>query len=85
MSDEQKEEKKKIVASQRIEPCGCKITEYSDGTEERMPCMGHAFIHVANSLGQAAQGMAAIGQGLLQQQSATNIGDAMRGIQGIVR
>ncbi len=48
------------------EECGCVEQRYNDDTVDRMPCIGHAFGQMAESLAQASNSIGYAGASMLQ-------------------
>ena len=90
MSEEQKPPEERIVLQQGSLPCGCHKTEYADkGPDDIEPCLGHAFVGVANAFGHGAVLLKKIGERMVMdtQQAAMNeIADSLGdlGPKGVV-
>jgi hypothetical protein len=58
-----------VVAGIENKPCGCILTNYSDGARTLNPCPPCGLLDVAQSLSRAAEALAAVSNRLRQEQS----------------
>ena len=58
-----------VITSQRRNPCGCHVTEYSNGLAQVQPCLPCGMMMVAKHLRDAAQALVATA-GVLRQNIA---------------
>jgi len=69
---------KRIVKNQGGKPCGCRMTEYSDGSKEIAPCPPCGLFAAGEALGQASQALMAAASTLRASASAAAMGDAVK-------
>ena len=90
MTEEQKQPEPakkpaRIIKSTDRKPCGCVVTEYSDGAKQLGPCVPCGLFAAAQSMGQAASvlgnaadALAAVATTIRNQQAASIINEAAR-------
>lgn len=86
MTEEQKPSTRIIKSTDR-KPCGCVVTEYSDGAKQLGPCIPCGLFAAAQSIGQAASlfsnaadALAAVATTIRNQQSVAIVEEAARNV-----
>lgn len=81
----------KIIKSVGDKPCGCRITEYSDGSKLYAPCVPCGLFAVADNLNQsavsqqqAAQALASVATRMQQMQTAAHADMVSRAAKNVV-
>lgn len=57
---EKRDPNKRVVKNQEDRPCGCTVTEYSDGHKVYAPCVPCGLFAVADHLRTAGEALAAV-------------------------
>ena len=86
------EEQSKIVTNVENRPCGCRVTTYSDDSQQLQPCPPCGLMTVANhqhaaamQMEQAAQALAATANSLRQMQSAALAAEMQDAVRRVVK
>lgn len=82
MSDQPKKPEPKLVKNQGTKPCGCSMTEFSDGTRQIAPCMPCGLFASGEAMIQAAQALMAVATTLKASRDAAMVDNAVRGAAG---
>jgi hypothetical protein len=68
----------RIVKNQGAKPCGCQMTEYSDGSKVIAPCPPCGLFAAGEALGQASQALMAAASTLRASQQAAMVDNAIK-------
>jgi len=69
---------KRVVKNTGHKPCGCRMTEYADGTKEIAPCPPCGLFAAGEALGQASQALMAAASTLRAGQDAAMVNTAAK-------